>query len=420
MIPEDPAHIGEIGGDDPDAKTTATRRAARTYERQCRHLLAAFPSEFRRNRGDDLVAALLDDAPGASRVSLRTAANLVATGTRMRARRAGADQGIRRSAVSGLDLAAVAGLGLQAALATASAVFFLEHRVIFYLYLQHTDYPGLAGYLSPDTVGHWIGADFPATWIALAAIWVVALAAAVRGHLRGAAVLSVLATAYPLAVLAVSLHAQSAISARISCYFSGPHLSHSSGLKVTSVMDVKSSPCSPAQIRALVFNTRYGQFVSTAAILAIAVVVTAVVIVTACRHRQGARRSWWWLATAGGLALIFVAVGDGHQLGSGYLTSGGAMPWSPSQAGVMTALGYLWVAGVVISLLWSWFDPRIGWAAAVLSVPFLVYQLTAPSFESPMPEPLWFHHRLLLAGAGVAIAMLATNAAATSWRLQRR
>jgi hypothetical protein len=86
----------------------------------------------------------------------------------------------------------------------------------------------------------------------------------------------------------------------------------------------------------------------------------------------------------------------------------------------MTALGYLWVAGVVISLLWSWFDPRIGWAAAVLSVPFLVYQLTAPSFESPMPEPLWFHHRLLLIGAGVAIAMLATNAAATSWRLQRR
>lgn len=249
----------------------------------------------------------------------------------------------------------------------------------------------------------------------------MALAAAVRGHLRGAAVLSVLATAYPLAVLAVSLHAQSAISARISCYFSGPHLSHSSIQNVTGAAGVKGSPCSSAEVRALVFNTRYGQFVSTPAILAIAVVVTAVVIVAAGRHRQGARRrSWWWLATAGGLALIFVAVGDGHQLGSGYLTSGGGMPWSPSQAGVMTALGYLWVAGVVISLLWSWFDPRIGWAAAVLSVPFLVYQLTAPSFESPMPEPLWFHHRLLLIGAGVAIAMLATNAAATSWRLQRR
>lgn len=93
------------------------------YERQCRWLLHAFPPQFRQERSDDLLATLLDDAPpGARRVSVGTAVDLLASGARMRAVRSGAGTSLRRGAIGGVALAAVLGLGVQAALAVASAL----------------------------------------------------------------------------------------------------------------------------------------------------------------------------------------------------------------------------------------------------------------------------------------------------------
>lgn len=165
------------------------------YERQCRWLLVAFPSAFRRERGEDLIATLLDDArAGAVRVPLVTAFDLLVSGARMRAVRAGAARTIGRGAVAGMAMAAMVGLALQAALAVASVVYKAEHGVVFYL---------PAG--GPYTAGHDpLGAQFLATWAVLAGLSTAALTAAVRGAWRAAAAMSVTVSAY-LTVVAVAV-----------------------------------------------------------------------------------------------------------------------------------------------------------------------------------------------------------------------
>jgi hypothetical protein len=85
------------------------------------------------------------------------------------------------------------------------------------------------------------------------------------------------------------------------------------------------------------------------------------------------------------------------------------------QGGVLVAMEYLSVAGVVIALAWTWLDPGIGWITAVLSMPFVVYQLT-PRLNSPGPDHP-SHVLLVLIAAVVAFVTLSTTATTASRRL---
>jgi hypothetical protein len=359
------------------------------YERQCRRLLKAFPADFRSDRGDDLIVTLLDDAPGAGNVSLATAANLVAAGTRMRARRAGADLGVRRGVAGGFTLAAVVGLGLQAALAVATAVWFWQYRVVFYLFLPQPASSPSFGADSSYTVGRWIGADSSVTWIVLAVVCAAAFVLAVRGRVRVAAMLSTAATAYTVAVAAIAIHAS---------------------------------------------NTDYMAFAATPGLVAVGAVASVMAVIVAGRrhsNRRGSPRTWWWLAAAAGLAAVFVAVGDGSGAQFVTVRSGLAAHRTirelsmsyPPQGGVLTALQYLWGGGVLAGLVWSRLDPRIGWATAVLSLPFLAYQLGALTFGASYYDHLyqpWWQTGLALMAAGAAIAALTANAAIASRSLRRQ
>jgi hypothetical protein len=331
------------------------------YERQCRWLLRAFPSSYRAERGEALVTTLLDDAPPTARwVSPATAFDLLSSGARIRARRAGATT-LRQSAAGGLALAAVIGLALQAAVAIASVVFRFEHGIVF----------NLPAPFSP----HALGARGPAAWVVLAVASTVAFAAAVRGAWRLAAVVSVAASGYLLAATAV----------------------------------VVASP-------------RHGGdavFSATPGFLALSALASVLAVVTAMRSRRhlAAPRSVCWLGAGAGLALLFSLAGDGNAAqGSSHLT----MVYPP-QGGILTALQVVFGAAVVIAVVWSRLDPRAGWAIAVLAIPFIAYQisdLTIASFYYNDVYQPWWETALPLILAITAVAALIASAILTTRRLR--
>lgn len=88
----------------------------------------------------------------------------------------------------------------------------------------------------------------------------------------------------------------------------------------------------------------------------------------------------------------------------------------------MTALQVLVAGAVIVVLVWSFFDPRVGWAIAVLCVPFVVHQITDLSairsfYDGYLYQPGWLTALpLILAGSG--IAALAASPTFTSRRLR--
>jgi hypothetical protein len=360
------------------------------YEGQCRVLLRAFPAEFRRDHGDDLVTALLDDArPGSRLVPLATAADLVRSGVRVRVFRSGAAS-IGGSLREGLVLSAIIALGLQAALAVASAVYFAQHGLVFYLPTDMAVFLHLSAW----------GAQSLSVWVLLSVVWVVAFAAAVRGLWKMAAVLSVAASAYLISVAAWLAASVPPVHAVLS----------QAGSTNSVVPGGEPTP------------SRYMQFVSTPGFLSIGVVSVVLTVFVAVRTRRQPRcsRTWWWLATAGLLTVLFSVVGDGDAVQGG---SGSNVSTSyPRQGGIMTALQVLFVVAVIVTLLWSRVDPRPGWAVAVLAVPWIVHQISDITlgnfYYGYLYQPGW-ETALPLILAGAAVIALVASATSTTIRLRR-
>ncbi|MDQ1359518.1 MAG: hypothetical protein QOF20_572 [Acidimicrobiaceae bacterium] len=153
-----------------------------TYEQRCRVLLKAFPDQYRTERGDEIVGVLLDTGRAEQRwPSLRTAADLVAGGLRVRARLT--SQGRSSVAViDGLRLAALVGLCVQAAFAVAMVSHRAHDGRLFY---------------APSNAWSTGALDV------LAAAWVVAFVLVVADRSRLAIIPAVLASTWSV-ILVVS------------------------------------------------------------------------------------------------------------------------------------------------------------------------------------------------------------------------
>ncbi|MDP9073685.1 MAG: hypothetical protein M3N98_05810, partial [Actinomycetota bacterium] len=102
------------------------------YEQRCRVLLKAFPHEYRSQRGDEIVGVLLDTGRPEQRwPSVRTAADLVAAGLRVRAKLSSHGRP-SVAVVDGLRLAALAGLCVEAAFAVAMVAHRAHDGLLFY------------------------------------------------------------------------------------------------------------------------------------------------------------------------------------------------------------------------------------------------------------------------------------------------
>ena len=121
--------------------------------------------------------------------------------------------------------------------------------------------------------------------------------------------------------------------------------------------------------------SRYMDFTATPGLLSIGAVAACLAVFTAirARRRPARRRSPWWLATGAGLAVAFSVVGDGNaaQGPASNLTTA-----YPPQGGIMTLLQILVAVSMVTALIWTVIDPRVGWAIAVLCVPFVIHQIS--------------------------------------------
>jgi hypothetical protein len=153
-----------------------------TYEQRCRVLLKAFPDQYRTERGDEIMGVLLDTGRAEQRwPSLRTAADLVAGGLRVRARLT--SQGRSSVAViDGLRLAALVGLCVQAAFAVAMVSHRAHDGRLFY---------------APSNAWSTGALDV------LAAAWVVAFVLVVADRSRLAIIPAVLASTWSV-ILVVS------------------------------------------------------------------------------------------------------------------------------------------------------------------------------------------------------------------------
>ncbi len=400
------------------------------YERQCRRLLATFPPTFQMSRGEEFVATMVDDAPpGARRVRVLTALNVVSAGVRMRAEYAGGGGSLRASVGGGIAASAVAAIGLQAAVAAASAVFFLEHGVVFWLN-------------GPGDRAAVVGAQHPVVWVVVALVCAAGLLAAARGRAAVAAACSIAGAAYPLVVAAVMVHAVSASRLASALTVGGsapagptggtvtvpgpvgsaPGLSPSAAARPTGP-GVAVRPVGPGHFPGGSFSFRYQNFVSTPAFLAIGVVAAAAAVAVAWRHRRtpplSATATSAWLAGVAGLAVVLAAVGDGSGATGSWPNLGYGVP---PQGGVMTAFQYLWGIAVVVGIVWAFLDPRVGWATAFVSLPFVVYQISSltvgSSYYGELYQP-WWQTDLPLIAAALAIGALGVTAGRTNRVLRR-
>lgn len=329
------------------------------YERQCRRLLTAFPSEFRATRGEELITTLLDDAPPNARgVSVGIAVNLVASGARLRAAYAGADRRVSAGIAGGIEMTAIVALGLQAAVAVASVVYFAEYGGIFYLFdeFHRTSL---------------VGAQHLGTWAAVAAVWCLAFVAALWSYRRVAAGLSLLATSYVLVVVGVMIDTDSNT------------LIIGGGLPGDE------------------FSVRYHNLVATPGLVGIAIVATSTAVIAAIRGRRYEVRSngsrWWLLAAAGILAVAFSLLGDGNAF---YDPGRFLNPMSLPNGGIMDAFEYLWIGALGVALAWSWLDPRPAWGMAIVSLPIIAYIVSAltvgrSTYDWASPSIWWLYQPLI-------------------------
>jgi hypothetical protein len=323
------------------------------YERQCQWALRAFPPEFRADRQAEILTTLVEAAPDpARRLSVGDATDLVTTGLRMRAARAGAGPGIKGGVGATVELAALLGLWLQAAIALATLGFFIEHQVVFYL-------------IPTFPLVRPLGSGHLGVWIGLAVCSLLGFVA----HLRGRPILA-----------------------------AGYSLASTSYLVAVSIVLFATAGRGPDQYQGLI---------ATPAFVGVALIATSCSCAAALRSRSRStpKRPWPLLVAVLGLGLLFTLVGDAGTTGTFANLSWAA----PPQGGIMTALQYLWGGAVLISIPWSRLDPRAGWATALLSVPFVGYQVSSftfgQSYYGELYEPGW-KPALPLIVACVAILVL--------------
>jgi hypothetical protein len=279
-----------------------------TYEQRCRVLLRAFPDQYRTERGDEIVAVLLDTGGAEQRwPSLRTAADLVAAGLRVRARLT--SQGRASVAViDGLRLAALVGLCVQAAFAVAMVTHRAHDGQLFYA----TSNAWSTGALN-----------------ALAAAWVVAFVLVVAGWPRLAIIPAVLASTWSV-ILIVS--------------------------NFVGNLDGAVAPV----------------ILLGAEITLLGLVPTLALIVASTRRsRTSGRPSVLWLAALAGLTALFsiLRTGIGTSRNGGYQLS-----W-PSSGGLVSFISWVCLGALLAMLLASLFDPHLGVAVIVVSIPIIVYQV---------------------------------------------
>lgn len=302
------------------------------YERQLRGLLAAYPQAFRDDLGESLVATLRSEAPAdATRLSLSTAAVMVASGLRARAHDARV-RGVWSGFLGGAAMTSTPALALQAAVSVAAAVSLVRYGAIFYLLDQsHQSYS--------------VGAQYVGTWIGVALAAVAAFVTSILGWRWTAAALSLLGTTYLFIVAALMAY--------------GDHQAYIFGFSGG------------------IYSIRYDNLIATPGLLCIAALATTTSLVAAFRGRRYSRRPflyWHWLVVGGGgLAILLSAVGDGNAL----LGSPPSInPFLLPNGGIMDAFEYLWIAALLVVLLWIWLDPRLGWVMAFLTVPVLAYSVS--------------------------------------------
>ena len=187
----------------------------------------------------------------------------------MRAAHAGARG--RKAVTGGVVMSATAAIGGQAAVAAASAVFFVEHGVVFYLN-------------SGGDRASVVGGQHPAIWIGVAVVGAAALVASVLGRRWMAAACSLAGAAYPLVVAGVLVHAAQRGTLRmLSVAVASPATPGATG-----VAPADRGPS--AGLPGGAFSFRYQNFVSTPAFLAIGV-IAAIAAVAAAQHRPPTPRS---------------------------------------------------------------------------------------------------------------------------------
>jgi hypothetical protein len=304
-----------------------------TYEQRCRVLLKAFPEEYRTERGDEIVAVLLDASRSEQRwPTLRTAADLVAAGLRVRARLT--SQGRASVAViDGLRLAALVGLCVQAAFAVAMVAHRAHDGMLFYA-----------------TSNAWSTGALDV----LAAAWVVAFVLVVAGWRRLAIIPAVLASTWSV-ILIVS--------------------------NFVGNLDGAVAPVILLGVE----------------ITLLGLVPTLALIASTRRLRTSGRPSALWLAALAGMTALFSIL----RTGIGTSRNGGHQLTWPSSGGLVSFLSWVCLAALLAMLLASLFDPRLGVAVIVVSLPIIMYQVgLLVTVES---KPAW--------PVVVAISAFATTAA---------
>jgi hypothetical protein len=279
-----------------------------SYEQRCRVLLKVFPEEYRNERGDEIVAVLLDTGPPGQRwPTSRTAADLVAAGLRVRARLT--SQGRSSVAViDGLRLAALIGLCVQAAFAMAMVAHRAHDGRLFY---------------APNNAWSTGALD------ALAVAWVLAFVLVVAGRPRLAIVPAVLASAWSVILFLAN--------------FGG-----------------NFNDALPSDILLAVQMTLLG-----------VVPTLALVVASTRRSRTSGRRSVLWLLALAALTALFSILNTGIAISA----NGGRGMSHPTSASVVSFLLWVCLAALLAMLVASMFDPHLGVAMIVVSVPVIVYRV---------------------------------------------
>jgi len=319
------------------------------YEQRCRLLLNAFPAEYRTQRGDEIVGVLLDTAgPTQQWPTLRTAADLVAAGLRVRAKLT--SHGAASTAmIEGLRLAALAGLCVQAAFAVAMIAHRAHDGMLFYA----TNNAWSTGALD-----------------VLAAVWVGAFVLVVAGRPRIATIPALLATVWSV-ILVVSNFGGRGNLAGVG----------------------------PSRILLGVEITLLGLLPTV-----------ALVVSSLRRPRRAGRRSVLWLVALAALTGLFSVLGTGI----GTAGNGGRQLSWPSSGGLVSFLSWLCLAALLAMLLASLFDPRLGVAVIVVSLPVIIYQFgLLVTLES---KPAW--PVVVAIGAFATTAAVAVSSAISLKRLR--
>jgi hypothetical protein len=140
------------------------------------------------------------------------------------------------------------------------------------------------------------------------------------------------------------------------------------------------------------------------------VVPTLALIVAAFRRpRTSGHRSLWWLAAFAGLTGALARLDSGIRI-----TAYGRSMRYPLSGSLVLFLFWICVAGLVVMLLASMFDPRLGVAVIVVSLPIVVYQVGL--LVAGERRPGW--SVVLALGAFATTAVVAVTSAVSLRRLR--